>query len=269
MTFHSYLIPLKEAEGQDAEALKAAAKVVADDMAAKVHDTASYADYVRTLVTEEELSSYEDDTATLRSHVSLSTVSSQEYGAWLFQDDRKAGDTYVAETTDSYQVIMFVEREDTHYNVVTVRHILITPETAEDETEPSEEAWNAAKAEAESLLAEWKAGEHTEESFGALADEHTADTGSSGGLYEEIHHGQMVPAFDDWCFAKHNPGDTGIIRSNYGYHVMYFVSEGEEYWTQTLTAELRNEDYAAWQAEKLENYPIKTNAAVLRLGRHS
>ena len=270
VSFHIYLIQAEtDSEGTVTESTKAAAKAKAEDMAANVHDAHSYGEYVRSLVAEDQLKSYEDDDATLQRYATYSTVSAYEYGAWLFDAARRAGDTYVAEASSGYQVIMFSSREDTHYNLVSVRHILITPETAEGETEPSEAAWEAAKTKAEGLLAEWKAGAATEESFGELADANTADTGSSGGLYENVHKGQMVPSFEKWCFEPHNPGDTDVVRSNYGYHVMYFVGEGEEYWTKTLTEELQNEAFTSWQSEKLDAYPIKTNSAALRLGRHA
>ena len=34
----------------------------------------------------------------------------------------------------------------------------------------------------------------------------------------------MVTAFNDWCFdTARQPGDTGVVKTEYGYHVMYFV----------------------------------------------
>ena len=42
----------------------------------------------------------------------------------------------------------------------------------------------------------------------------------------------MVDTFNDWCFdASRQPGDTGIVKTTYGYHVMYFVGKtGTFYW---------------------------------------
>ena len=35
----------------------------------------------------------------------------------------------------------------------------------------------------------------------------------------------MVQPFNDWCFdAARAEGDYGIVRTDYGYHVMYFSS---------------------------------------------
>ena len=109
------------------------------------------------------------------------------------------------------------------------------------------------KAKAEALLAEWKAGEATEESFAALANEHSTDGGSNtnGGLYTGVQPGTMVPEFNDWCFdASRKPGDTGIVygtNGNYqGYHIMYYSGDNVPAWELTVEENLRNEDTNNW-----------------------
>ena len=76
------------------------------------------------------------------------------------------------------------------------------------------------------VVASW---DGTEDGFAALANENSKDGGSntSGGLYEDVAKGSMVAAFQDWCYEDgRQPGDTGIVQSNYGYHIMYFVGYG-------------------------------------------
>ena len=101
------------------------------------------------------------------------------------------------------------------------------------------------KCKANELLTEWKNGEHTEDSFAYMAAENSTDSGSAtnGGLYEDIYPGQMVDAFDAWCFdASRKPGDTGIVKTEYGYHIMYFVSTGEHaYWYARAENDYLNE----------------------------
>ena len=120
---------------------------------------------------------------------------------------------------------------------VDVRHILIQPEggtKSEDgkTTIYTEEAWATAYAEAESILNKWLAGEKTESSFGALANEHSDDRNgnvTNGGLYVDIYLGQMVKEFEDWCFdTNRREGDYGIVKTEYGYHIMYFVHADRE-----------------------------------------
>ena len=123
--------------------------------------------------------------------------------------------------------------------LVNVRHILIMPEeTAEtdgaadaeeaaDASEKDEASWAAAEQKAQELLEQWKAGDATEESFAQLATEYSQDPGSvsNGGLYEALIPGETVEAFDAWCFdASRQPGDTAVVETPYGYHIMYFSS---------------------------------------------
>ena len=132
----------------------------------------------------------------------------------------------------------FTEHEEDYANngitkdsmFVDVRHILVqvTGGTTDEEgnTTYTDEEWAECEEKAQAILDEWLAGEKTEDSFAALAMEKSEDPGSqaNGGLYERVMEGQMVPSFNDWCFdASRKTGDYGLVKTDYGYHVMYFV----------------------------------------------
>ena len=128
----------------------------------------------------------------------------------------------------------------------------------------SDEAKAAAKARAEEILAEWKAGDQTEESFAALAEAYSEDDGSNsdGGLYDAVAKGMMVEEFDAFCFDGHKPGDTAIVygesASYAGYHVMYYVGEGELYSDHIARSELSSEAMTEWLDAQLEGYePVR------------
>lgn len=114
---------------------------------------------------------------------------------------------------------------------VDVRHILIMPEGGtEDESGNvtySEDEWETCRAAAQALLDQYLAGDKTTEAFGALANEHSDDNNgnvTNGGLYSDVYSGQMVAEFDQWIFdATRKTGDTGLVKTQFGYHVMYFV----------------------------------------------
>ncbi|MBR2799778.1 MAG: peptidylprolyl isomerase, partial [Oscillospiraceae bacterium] len=180
------------------------------------------------------------------------------YADWMKDSARKAGDVAAfpdAETDPTtYIAVLYLSRDDNSYNTASVRHILVKAEASEDGTY-SDEAKAAAKARAEEILAEFNAGDKTEESFAALAEQYSEDAGSNtnGGLYENIGHGQMVEEFDAFCFGGHKPGDTGIVYgesgSYAGYHVMYYVGEGGLYKDYIAKSELENEAIDAWIGE--------------------
>ncbi len=181
---------------------------------------------------------------------------------WLFSADRKAGDIYQHSTSVVYVI---TPAAITNAETVNVRHILIAPETADDAsvTDATDEQWKAAYSKAEEILNNWKSGDATEDSFAEFAKENTTDTGSqdNGGLYENVIPGQMVNPFSAWCFeAGRKTGDTAIVRSAYGYHIMYYVgTTGEKVWEYNAKQALASADGAS-QSEKLEEeYTLKVN----------
>ena len=186
------------------------------------------------------------------------------YKDWVSDSSRKAGDLAYFEsasgdTVNGYYVVMFQGSTDNSFPLKNVRHILVTPEHNHEEGEAhtdgetaSEEEMAAAKATAEEILAQWQAGEATEESFAALANEKSADgDGTTGGLYEKVYPGQMVASFNDWCFDEsRKAGDTGIVESEYGYHVMYFVGDSDvTYRNYQIENALKNADLSSWYTE--------------------
>ena len=207
------------------------------------------------------------------------SYSSEEQGSWsdtvlmnwLFDSARKAGNAAVLEDEDStcYYVAVFHERGREETNTINVRHILIQPETGElsegDEGYEDEQTQLKAdaKQKAEDLLAQWKAGDATEDSFAQLANENSSDGGSNtnGGLYEQVAPGDMVTEFNDWCFdASRKSGDTGIVETTYGYHVIYFVGTDLPYWQVQVRDALVENDYTAWYTEKTDGYTAEQSS---------
>lgn len=141
---------------------------------------------------------------------------------------------------------------------VDVRHILIIPENQDEAGEYTEEAWAAAEAKSQEILDAWLAGEQTEDSFAALANEHSQDPGSNtnGGLYTKVAQGDMVEAFDAWCFDdSREVGHFGIVKTNYGYHIMYYV--GSSYvWKEYAANDLIEERSTAFMNSVIEKYPL-------------
>ena len=146
---------------------------------------------------------------------------------------------------------------------INVRHILITPDADSDATDEEMAAANAAaKAKAEEILAEYLANP-TEENFAALAETYSEDPGSStnGGLYEDVAPGDMVEPFDNWCFDEsRQTGDTGIVETSYGYHVMFFAGRTDNYqWKQEATEAIRQERLTPVMEEIMEASPLTTH----------
>lgn len=203
----------------------------------------------------------------------------QIFRDWVTDAQRTAGDMTVipneTETTNEdgtstktvtgYYVVMFDGATDNTFPLVNVRHILVPYEGGttgkNGQKTYTDEEKAAAKTKAEELLAQFTSGETTEDAFAALAKENSTDGGSkeNGGLYEDVYPGQMVRNFNDWCFDEsRKPGDTGIVESDYGVHVMYFVGDSETtYRDYMITNELRSADMAKWEESLAETVTVE------------
>ena len=203
----------------------------------------------------------------------------QIFRDWVTDAQRTAGDMTVipneTETTNEdgtttktmtgYYVVMFDGATDNTFPLVNVRHILVPYEGGttgkNGQKTYTDEEKAAAKTKAEELLAQFTSGEATEDAFAALAKENSTDGGSkeNGGLYEDVYPGQMVRNFNDWCFDEsRKPGDTGIVESDYGVHVMYFVGDSETtYRDYMITNELRSADMAKWEESLAETVTVE------------
>lgn len=155
---------------------------------------------------------------------------------WLYSSDRKAGDVKQDSTTVVY-VVKPVYMSDA--KTVNVRHILIAPESSKssDDSSSSKSAkdctdkeWAAAEKKAKSILAKYNSGDKTSKSFAKLAKSNSSDgNANDGGLYENIIPNQMVPTFNAWCFdSSRKAGDVGIVKTEYGYHIMYFEGKNDQ-----------------------------------------
>lgn len=155
---------------------------------------------------------------------------------------------------------------------VNVRHILVFPEGADSSTIRtetfSEDAWAAGEEKANEIYEAYLAGDMTEESFAALANEHSADGGSNtnGGLYTDVMQGDMVAEFDAWCFdPARQVGDTAVVRTDLGFHVMYFSGSTILYPTyvrQDIIAEYQQNLVNA----AVEKYPVEIDYSAIVLG---
>ena len=206
---------------------------------------------------ESDKDTYAEDSATLREGAFYTSVDSS-IADWLFDSARTEGDTtYIVSDSGVYYVLYYISRSTNEYQLPNVRHILISVSDTTDEA-----AMEEARTKAESILTEYEAGEHTADAFGALAKEYTDDSnGDEGGLYENITPGQMVTEFNDWCFDEsRQPGDTGIVETSYGVHVMYFDSFGNSYRNTLVENALRTADYNAWHDGVVGDNAFTTNS---------
>ena len=244
---------------EDEEKLADLKKTAADELLAAAEEgDEAFIQAAYDHASEDTKENYEDDSYTLRTDVGHSD---SDLSNWLFESDRKTGDATCVETSGTYYVAIFESRDTHDYALPNARHILISVSDTTDE-----EAMATAKETAERLLAEYEAGEHTEDAFAAIGDAAYADgTAAESARYEDITPGQMVEDFENWCFdASRQVGDTGIVESTYGYHVMYFSGFGTNYRMKLVEDEQRGNVYTDWLTATTENASYETVASGMR-----
>lgn len=249
---------------QKAEAM-AAAKEKAEAFAAKVSDETSFAEQALVYATENLAGGSASADVSLKK--ALGSNLSATYSKWMLDAERKLNDVTVAEASSGYYVVMFVDRSDNDYALQQVRHILVKA-AANSDGEFTDAAKATAKETAEKYLAEWKAGAATEESFAEMANRYSEDGGSNttGGLYDKVMKEAYVPEFEAFAFEEgRKPGDTGIVygetqgSSPYaGYHIMYYVGEGQLYSRYIAETQMRSNDYSAWREAQIASAKTET-----------
>lgn len=189
----------------------------------------------------------------------------------------------VFEQESGYYLVQFHARALYDEPTVDVRHILFSTAMEDDPaTEDVNEALNPTqahidevKATAEATLEEFNAGEKTAEAFGALADERSEDSrdqstgelNAKGGLYSGVRKGQMVAPFEDWCFSPmRDPGETGIVQTDYGFHVMYFQSYHRPEWMDAAESAKSSAEQNAWMEGVKEGYEAVPHSAMDQVG---
>ena len=198
---------------------------------------------------------------------------------WVCSADRSFGDvTVIAKTTttgtgddavttiNGYYILWFNGINDNQFALKDVRHLLVLFKDKDGKTYNdgvstfTDEQKAAAKAAAEKLLAEWKAGEMTENSFSQLVIKNSEDPGSAanGGLYQYIYPGQMVKNFQDWCYEEGRQfADTGLVESVYGYHIMFYVGDSDiTYRDFMVQNDLRNADLSKWHEDLVSSVEV-------------
>lgn len=178
----------------------------------------------------------------------------EDIADWMFNTDTAVGSLnyYADENAGVIYIIMKTSQpaldSDSASKVYSVRHILVIPKSGDDNSSSSssstatkkytEEEWAAALEKANSILDEYNKGDKTELSFAKLAEKYTDDTSSTsvnmnnmyGGGIMDTQLGQMVSDFENWAIdSSRKYGDVEIVKSSYGYHIMFFISYCPQY----------------------------------------
>ncbi len=270
----------------------AAAKTKAESFASKVSTVESFketaAEFEKLAENDKWEEMKKDDSKTAVADVTYSDLSydvaDEKFLSWAFDKATQVGATYIVEDKDAgYSVYMMEAPVHKAADEFTydVRHILIqfpeeesTEEKSEEKEDVKVELLDASEydvtvdidvdlektgdkalyKEAQDILETYLAGDTTEEAFAELAKKHSADgNAAEGGIYEDVTKGYMVAEFENWALEKgRKQGDVGIVETQYGYHIMYFIGTDTTTWADVIRNDKATAEYEEF-AEKLES----------------
>ncbi len=222
----------------------------AEDMAKALKECKSDAEFEAVLTAKMQLYYADLSEEERKEAVEGTLVTGQGYSEgydeldWMFDTERKAGDVYYDHNDEEqiYTVMMIVApMYGDESRTVSVRHILVVPDDDTDEADKT------AKEKAEAIYKKFTDGGSSVGDFKVLAMLYSADGGSSmmGGLYDGIYEGDMVEEFDEWCFdTSRSVGDSDIVKTDYGYHIMYFDAQGYTGSLASARAQLLSDNYS-------------------------
>ena len=189
-----------------------------------------------------------------------------ELADWLFAPERQVGDKRTCKN-EKYAFAIMIQKPSYREErpLVSVRHILISFDSVAEKLQNADPAVDVnsqgtaektasdgtvisntgtgysvdvvlqAYEDARAILERYQKGDQSEDAFATLAEDYSDDIGSvgegtgGGGLYADIPLGQMVKPFENWIYdGRRQPGDVGLVKTSYGWHVMYFVSRHTE-----------------------------------------
>ncbi len=194
---------------------------------------------------------------------------------WFFESgEAEVGKVYPDENGKDLYLVTEVPELDTE-KVKNVAHILVkvTEETASSKATEEEKAeiaakneklWADAEKEAKELLAQLGSNP-TKDAFVKLGEEKTDDSSVE---YENVFRGQMVTEFNDWVYdSDRKVGDVEIVKTTYGYHIIYFDGEGEfTNWEYTALyggitgGGLINQEYSKWNKSLTHTVTVNEKA---------
>ena len=181
--------------------------------------------------------------------IKRSGVDVYDVAEWLFDEERREGDTAVIEDESEsvYYAVQFINRYLEDVPTANVRVIMDTD------------------IDGQAILDEWNAGTATEDSFAELWRKYSSDT-TEGGLYENLAESSVSDELAEWIYDEgRTQGDTTFINTQSGYvYVLYYVGQGDAQWHAEISDTLLSEVQTEYLENIVENVTVEDNRGKLR-----
>ncbi len=180
---------------------------------------------------------------------------------------------YFTENAESFEESDITKESGKYYSV---QHLLVEIEggTKDDEGNVTytDAEWETCLQKAQALLDGWKAGETTAETFEELVAEQMGEEtnllygGTLSGFEKGDLKSEVGEDFDNWATdASRVAGDVELIKSDLGYHLVYFM-ESQDIWYTEARSSLITELGSNIVKEALEASSLEVNYKKIVLG---
>lgn len=273
VTYRNFVIKADykdDASDEDKTKAMDEARTKAEEMFKQIYDQEKYVELCKKYDSKKD-ENKDYDKETLHKNVSFSDCN-EALSSWLFDDEREVNATAIIEdnTNMEYNVVYFISRGKNNTKTVDFKHILIAPET-DSEGNIVDGGLKKAKEKADEIYSEWEKSDRKISTFESMVKKYSNDTETvdDGGEYEAIAEGTLPEKMDAWLFeAGRKSGDTAIVETGSGYHIVYYLNEGKEEW-QVLSinqiTEERYQDFIDKQLEKFKIVDVKGEVQYLKL----
>ena len=212
---------LTDSQKKEIEAYNTAAKAKIEDLKNQIKNGANFEDIAK---------KYSEDTTTSSVGGDLGFITENGPYSELYKEANTLKDSWFSwntiENPEGYNLIKRVS-EKTDGTEVNARHILICYKVATSCDKTTTEA--EAKAKIEELKTELSkvSANNLETEFIKLAKANSTEPGAntSGGDLGWFSKGQMVKEFEDATFAMKDNSVSDIVKTNFGYHLIYKKAE--------------------------------------------
>jgi hypothetical protein len=204
---------------------------------------------------------------------------------WMLDDSRTHGDTTVIDSDQGSSVVFFVSRDGNNYRTVAMRQILLSRQTINPDDflegfidpeylDALENAESELHALAQEVYALFNTAGRTEQALLDLMEEYSDDF-TEGGYYSDIskltfqgvgfQSMRVVPELENWLFdASRAVGDSELIyTADFGYHLTYFMGEGDVFFEMIARDRLRTARHSDWVDGLYRAAPVRHAAFIL------
>lgn len=230
----------------------------ANEFKKAVEDGASFNEIAYNYSSEDVKEKYSDENSTLRENLRYEDLPDYLKDV-LFSNQRYPGEVLVVKGANSYDVVLFLEREKPTYKDANFRMLYVKAEVDEGATASTGAQMEEAKNRGKELLENYKKEEQSEVKFIEYVKSYSEDEESKNkeGLFENVSKREVSSDIQKWLYSEERgKGDVELLKSTNGYCLIYFLGFGEFHYINETKNVVGNSSYSDKLDELIKDYKV-------------